>query len=94
MPRRGMKDLRLNIRCAVCGGRVERWSMERDDYRMSIVIRVDCHGAVDRMELPFQFIRSISADELDALIRSEGVAFQHSLLEKVDRLPAPEEAAS
>ena len=89
-----MKDLRLNIRCAVCGGPVERWTFWQDDLALSIVIRVDCHGAVDRMELPFHFIHSISADAFYALIRSEGVAFQRSLLEKDDCLPTPEEAAS
>jgi len=64
------------IMCARCGHRVEfqRWEFDRAYNLWRIEVR--CHGQWDRMEMPVDFLASLSLAESAQITRGTGWAFQ------------------
>ena len=58
-----------NIRCAVCGTSVERWSQRYDPYLNAYVFVAECHGEVDECIIDY-------TEVLGPLTVVDAVAFQ------------------
>lgn len=41
------------VMCHVCGKEVDRVTEEREDYRLVIRVRAECHGEVDECEIDY-----------------------------------------
>lgn len=70
----------IRIRCAVCDKLVDRVTVSIDPIERTQSVRVDCHGAVERMSVGVDQMRNWTHEEriqwgAIALGQKEGVAF-------------------